>query len=84
MYVELHGYDRTRALTLTREIYGRFRNVFEVARDFGIPTSTAADGVVEQRLAEERRRREVATIITSPVRAVHVEPRPSGFERSVH
>ena len=23
-------------------------------------------------------------IITSPVRAVHVEPRPSGFERSVH
>ena len=23
-------------------------------------------------------------IITSPVRAIHVEPRPSGFDRSVH
>ena len=61
VYVELHGYDRTRALTLTREIYGRLRNVFEVARDFGIPTSAAADRIVEQRLTEERRRREMAT-----------------------
>ena len=57
VYVELHGYDRTRALALTREIYSRLRNVFAVAHDLGIPTSTAADRIVEQRLAQGRRER---------------------------
>ena len=57
VYVELHGYDRTRALTLTREIYGRLRKVFTVARELGIPTSTAADRIVEQRLTQERQQR---------------------------
>ena len=57
VYVELHGYDRERALTLTREIYGRLRNVFKIARNFGIPTSVAADRMVERRLTEERRRK---------------------------
>ena len=41
----------------TREIYGRLRNVFKVARDFDIPTSVAADRMVERRLTEERRRK---------------------------
>lgn len=57
VYVELHGYDRTRALALTREIYSRLRNVFDIARDLGIPTSVAADRIVEQRLAQGRRER---------------------------
>jgi leucine dehydrogenase len=57
VYVELHGYDRARALALTREIYSRLRKVFAVARDVGIPTSVAADRIVEQRLAQGRRER---------------------------
>ena len=57
VYVELHGYDRTRALALTREIYSRLRKVFAVAHDLGIPTSVAADRIVEQRLAQGRRER---------------------------
>jgi glutamate dehydrogenase/leucine dehydrogenase len=57
VYVELHGYDRTRALALTREIYSRLRKVFAVAHDLGIPTSAAADRIVEQRLAQGRRER---------------------------
>jgi leucine dehydrogenase len=57
VYVELHGYDRTRALALTREIYSRLRKVFAVAHDLGITTSVAADRIVEQRLAQGRRER---------------------------
>lgn len=57
VYVELHGYDRTRALALTREIYSRLRKVFAVAHDLGIPTSAAADRIVEQRLAQGRHER---------------------------
>jgi|SRR5688572_6140557 len=57
VYVELHGYDRTRALALTREIYSRLRKVFAVAQELGIPPSVAADRIVEQRLAQGRRER---------------------------
>jgi glutamate dehydrogenase/leucine dehydrogenase len=57
VYVELHQYDRTRALARTREIYSRLRKVFAVAHDLGIPTSVAADRIVEQRLAQGRRER---------------------------
>ena len=63
VYVELHGYDRRRALTLTSEIYGRLRDVFKVARDLGIPTSAAADRIVEQRLRDERR----CTVVTHDI-----------------
>ena len=52
VYVELQGYDRMRALSLTSEIYGRLRKVFEVARELGTPTSAAADRIVQQRLTE--------------------------------
>jgi leucine dehydrogenase len=57
VYVELNQYDRTRALALTREIDSRLRKVFAVAHDLGIPTSVAADRIVEQRLAQGRRER---------------------------
>jgi leucine dehydrogenase len=73
VYVERHGYDRARALALTREIYGRLRNVFKVARDFDIPTSVAADRIVEQRMTEERRRPKIATgnLDSTPDSAAH-------------
>jgi leucine dehydrogenase len=68
VYVELHGYDRTRALASTREIHGRLRNVFKVARDLGIPTSVAADRTVEQRLKEEGRQPDVASGVPDSTR----------------
>jgi leucine dehydrogenase len=67
IYVELHGYDRDRALGLAGEIYGRLGDVFKVARDSGIPTSVAADRIVEQRLREGARRKIVTTDIDSAV-----------------
>ncbi|HET9359250.1 MAG TPA: Glu/Leu/Phe/Val dehydrogenase [Vicinamibacterales bacterium] len=54
VHVELHGYHRTQALTLTREIDSRLREIFAVARRCGIPTSVAADRIVEQRLTDAR------------------------------
>ena len=72
VYVELHGYDRTRALTLTGEIYGRLRDVFKVARDGDIPTSVAADRIVEQRLRRERRR----TIMANDGDSAALQPAP--------
>jgi hypothetical protein len=67
VYVELHGYDRARALALTREIHSHLREVFAVAHDLGIPTSVAADRIVEQRLAQGRR--EGITVDASAVKA---------------
>jgi leucine dehydrogenase len=61
VYIELHDYDRTRALLLTREIYGRLRKVFELARELGVTTTVAADRIVEQRLAQAYRRRAIMT-----------------------
>jgi leucine dehydrogenase len=65
VYVELHGGGEERALALTREIYGRLRDVFTLARDLGIPTSVAADRMVEQRLAEGRQRRRTTADLES-------------------
>jgi len=67
VYVELHGYDRTRALTLTREINSRLRKIFAVARHCGIPTSVAADRIVEQRLTEARGQRIIGRVSDSAV-----------------
>jgi leucine dehydrogenase len=67
IYVELHGYDRDRALALAGEIYGRLGDVFKVARDAGIPTSVAADRIVEQRLREGARRKIATADIDSAV-----------------
>ena len=55
VYIALHGYDRMRALsTLTSEIYGRLRSIFQVARELGIPTSAAAHRIVAERPTEAR------------------------------
>jgi leucine dehydrogenase len=51
VYVELDGYDRGRALDLTRGIADRLRDVFEVARRENVPTHVAADRLAEERLS---------------------------------
>lgn len=55
VFVELEGYDRTRAMRMSRGIYYNLRKVFEIAREEGTPTSQAADRMVEQRIDTLRR-----------------------------
>ena len=54
VYVEMHGYDQRRALRLARQIDGRLRVVFALARELNLPTSVAADRIAETRLATSR------------------------------
>ena len=54
VYVEMNGYDQTRALRLTQQIYGRLRNVFALSRELNVPTSVAADRIAEERLGALR------------------------------
>jgi leucine dehydrogenase len=55
VYVELGGYDRTRALDLTRGIAGRLREVFDISRRDNGPTHVAADRLAEDRLKAAER-----------------------------
>jgi leucine dehydrogenase len=55
VYVELGGYDRARALDLTRGIADRLREVFDVSRRENVPTNVAADRLAENRLMAARR-----------------------------
>ncbi|MBI4455287.1 MAG: Glu/Leu/Phe/Val dehydrogenase [Acidobacteria bacterium] len=50
VFVELEGYDRERALRMTRSIYYNLTRVFEIARRENVPTSKAADRLVDQRI----------------------------------
>jgi leucine dehydrogenase len=50
VYVELEGYSRERALTMTRGIYYNLRRVFALAKSEGVPTNIAADKVAEERI----------------------------------
>jgi leucine dehydrogenase len=54
VFVELEGYERARALRMSRGIYYNLRKVFQIAREEGIPTSLAADRLVERRIATLR------------------------------
>ena len=83
VYVELHGYDRTRALSLTREIYSRLRNVFAVAHDLGIPTSVAADRIVEHRLVQARRENTISGTLDADVSG-HAAASPAGVVVQPH
>jgi leucine dehydrogenase len=47
----LGGYNRERALRMTRGIYLNLTRVFETAKRDGIPTALAADRVAEERIA---------------------------------
>jgi leucine dehydrogenase len=50
VYVELEGYSRERALSMTRGIYYNLRKVFAIAKAEQIPTNRAADRVAEDRI----------------------------------
>ncbi len=51
---ELHGYNRERALKKVEMIYGNIEKVFEISKRDAIPTSKAADRLVEERIAKIR------------------------------
>jgi leucine dehydrogenase len=51
VYCELEGYNRERALRMTRGIFYNLRRVFDIARQVGIATYRAADRLAEERIA---------------------------------
>jgi leucine dehydrogenase len=51
VYNELNGYNRDRALLMTRHIYDNVMRIFEVARQQNIPTHLAANHVAEERIS---------------------------------
>ena len=51
VYVELEGYDRERAMRMSRGIYYNLRKVFQIAKRERISTNLAADKLVEERIA---------------------------------
>jgi leucine dehydrogenase len=55
VWVELQGYDPARALALAGSIYSNLRKVFSMARRLKITTSSAADRIAEERLAQGAR-----------------------------
>ncbi len=52
VYNELTGYNRERALRMTRGIYLNLMRVFEIAQRDGVPTHVAAHRVAEERIAK--------------------------------
>ncbi|MBV9879814.1 MAG: Glu/Leu/Phe/Val dehydrogenase [Gemmatirosa sp.] len=54
VYSELAGWSRERSLRKADEIYHTVLNVFEIARQDGIPTYRAADRLAERRIAAVR------------------------------
>jgi leucine dehydrogenase len=54
VFVEIEGYDRDRALRMTRGIFYNLRKVFQIARRENVPTYQAADKLVEERIAMVR------------------------------
>jgi leucine dehydrogenase len=54
VYSELAGWSRERSLRKADEIYHTVLNVFEIAKEDGIPTYRAADRLAERRIAAVR------------------------------
>jgi leucine dehydrogenase len=52
VYNELTGYNRERAMRMTRGIYLNLMRVFEIAGAEGVPTHEAAERVAEERIAK--------------------------------
>jgi leucine dehydrogenase len=50
VYNELTGYNRERAMRMTRGIYLNMMRVFQISRDESIPTYKASDRVAEERM----------------------------------
>ena len=49
--IELEGYNRERAIRMTRTIYYNISRIFEIAERDGIPSWKAADRMAEERIA---------------------------------
>ena len=49
--IELEGYNRERAIRMTRTIYYNVGRIFKIAERDGIPTWKAADRMAEERVA---------------------------------
>ena len=49
--IELEGYDRERAIRMTRTIYYNVGRIFDIAERDGIPSWKAADRMAEERIA---------------------------------
>ncbi len=49
--IELEGYDRERAIRMTRTIYYNVGSIFKIAERDGIPSWKAADRMAEERIA---------------------------------
>ncbi len=52
VYGELQGWSSERSMRKAGEIYGTLLQIFELAREQGIPTYEAADRIAERRIAE--------------------------------
>lgn len=50
VYVEIHGYDRNRALRLAEGIHDKLVEIFRTAKKDGVPTNVAADRLAEERI----------------------------------
>lgn len=57
VYNELEGYDRERALRMTRGIYYNLLRTFAIAKKSDIPTNAAADRMAEERIETVARSR---------------------------
>jgi len=61
VFVEAEGYDRERALRMTRGIYYNLRKVFDISKRDGISTAEAADRLAEERIALVRQLKNMYT-----------------------
>jgi len=61
VFVEAEGYDRERAVRMTKGIYYNLRKVFEIARRDSISTSEAAERLAEERIAVIRQLKDLHT-----------------------
>lgn len=57
VYNEITGYNRERALHMTRGIYQNITRIFEIAKKDGIPTYAAAERMAEERIERVKRMR---------------------------
>ena len=61
VFVEAEGYDRERAMRMTRAIYYNLRKVFDISRTEGISTAEAADRLAEERIVMVRQLKNMYT-----------------------
>ncbi len=61
VFVEAEGYDRERAMRMTRSIYYNLRRVFEISRNEQISTAEAADRLAQDRIRMVRQLKDMHT-----------------------